>query len=375
VVGDAGPARSVLAVPMRVGTRLVGVLAVHAAAPAAFGDDDAELLRTVAAQAAVALANARAFAESEAERRQSEALVALARAVGGSRRPGEVLRLGLGHTLALLGAEGAFVALVHGAHLHVVAGAGSAELFAGVHLAVADTLVGRAATAAGSGDGTPPAPVIDNCVADAGHAAFPLHDIATVTKLVAAPLVTADGAVGVLAAVNRAADFGPGDARVLGRLAELLAVAAVNARLFAHVEAATREWRVAFDATGAGMAVVDADGARGAGERARRRAAGRRAVGAGAPRPPTSPRSSAATAARRGGGDAGDAATRARGRAAARGGAATRGAAPRRCGRPLRAGARRRGRVRAAGAAGARACSRCSSRRTRPAARWPPSTT
>jgi two-component system NtrC family sensor kinase len=259
VVGDAGPARSVLAVPMRVGTRLVGVLAVHAAVPAAYGEADAELLRTVAAQAAVALANARAFAESDAERRQSDALVALARAVGGSLRPGEVLRLGLRHTLALLGAEGAFVALVHGAHLQVVAGAGSAGLFAGAHLAVADTLPGRAV---GGGEGTAagPSAVIDNRVGDAGHGAFPLHDVAPVDKLVAVPLVTADGAIGVLAAVNRSADFGDADARVLGRLAELLAVAAVNARLFAAVEEATREWRVAFDATGAGMAVVDADG-------------------------------------------------------------------------------------------------------------------
>lgn len=291
VVGDAGPARSVLAVPMRVGTRLVGVLAVHAAAPAAFGADDAELLRTVAAQAAVALANARAFAESEGERRQSDALVALARAVGGSRRPGEVLRLGLRHTLALLGAEGAFVALRQGAHLHVVAGAGSAELFAGALLAVDGTVPGRAAGGGAAPNGTasnesmpngllpnglppngetpgggmpavgaPRGAVIDNRVGDAGHAAFPLHDVAPVRKTVVVPLVTAEGVIGVLGAVNRAEDFGPADARVLGRLGELLAVAAVNARLFASVEEATREWRVAFDATGAGMAVLDSDG-------------------------------------------------------------------------------------------------------------------
>jgi two-component system NtrC family sensor kinase len=258
VVGDAGPARSVLAVPMRLGTRLVGVLAVHAAAPAAFGADDAELLRTVAAQAAVALANARAFAESEGERRQSDALVALARAVGGSRRPGEVLRLGLRHTLALLGAAGAFVALRQDEHLHVVAGAGAAELFAGALLAVDGTVPGRAA--GGGAGASQPGAVIDNRVGEAGHAAFPLHDVAPVAKAVVVPLVTAEGVIGVLGAVNRAEDFGPADARVLGRLGELLAVAAVNARLFASVEEATREWRVAFDATGAGMAVLDADG-------------------------------------------------------------------------------------------------------------------
>jgi hypothetical protein len=113
VVGDGGPARSVLAVPMRAGTRLMGVLAVHAAAPAAFGDEDVEVLRTAASQAAAALANAEAYAESEAERRQSEALVALARAVGGSRRPARC-SAGLRHTLALLGRGGGVRRAAHG---------------------------------------------------------------------------------------------------------------------------------------------------------------------------------------------------------------------------------------------------------------------
>jgi GAF domain-containing protein len=349
---------------------LVGVLAVHAAAPAAFDDADEELLRTVAAQAAVAVANARAFADSEAERRQGEALVALARAVGGSRRQGEVLRLGLGHTLALLGAEGAFVALVQGAHLHVVAGAGAAELFAGALLAVADTLPGRAVAGG--------AAVIENRVPAAGHAAFPLHDVAPVQKLVAVPLVTADGAVGVLAAVNRGDDFAAADARVLGRLAELLAVAAVNARLFASVEEATREWRVAFDATGAGMAVVDGDGrvAR-ANVRAAELLAGAPAAGAPSPQTLLGADFTALVC-----GDAGDAA---RGRAGAAdpgadagpafGGEAAAGAAALRL--ALGARERRRGRVRAAGGArragadlrGARVA------RTRPAASSPRSTT
>jgi PAS domain S-box-containing protein len=252
VVGDGGPARSVLAVPMRVGTQLVGVLAVHAAAPRAFDGECEELLRTLAAQAGTALANARLFAESEAERRQSEALVAVARAVGASLRLGEVLRLVLRHAAALLRAEGACVALRRDGWLHVVAGVGSVELLAGVHLPVDGSLPGRAVAEG--------APVVRNDVAQDPGAFGPLDGVVAIAQTVVVPLRAAEGVIGAIAVVNRATDFGAGDARVLERLAEQVAVAIVNARLFEEVDASTREWQVSFDAIAAGMAVLDEDG-------------------------------------------------------------------------------------------------------------------
>jgi GAF domain-containing protein len=252
VVLEGGPARSVLAVPMRVGTQLVGVLAVHAAAPRAFGGEHGELLRTLAAQAGTALANARLFAESEAERRQGEALVAVARAVSASLRLGEVLRLVLRHTVGLLRAEGACVALRREGWLHVVAGVGSAELLSGVHLPLEGSLLGRATL-----DGEP---VVRNDVAGDPRAFGPLDGVVSVAQTVVVPLRAAEGAIGAIAVVNRAADFGAADARVLERLAEHVALAIVNARLFEEVDASTREWQVSFDAIAAGMVVLDEDG-------------------------------------------------------------------------------------------------------------------
>jgi PAS domain S-box-containing protein len=252
LVGDGGPARSVLAVPMRVGTQLVGVLAVHAAQPRAFGVEHEELLRTLAAQAGTAIANARLFAESEAERRQSEALVAVARAVGASLRLGEVLRLVLRHTVGLLHTEGACIALKREGWLHVVAGIGCVELLAGVHLPIEGTLFGRALR-----DGQP---LVLNDAARPAQAVGALEGVAAIEKTVVVPLRTSHGVIGAIAVVNRATDFGAEDARVLERLAEQVAVAIVNARLFEEAEASTREWQVSFDAIAAGMAVLDEDG-------------------------------------------------------------------------------------------------------------------
>jgi PAS domain S-box-containing protein len=252
LVGDGGPSRSVLAVPMRVGTQLIGVLAVHATAPRAFDGESEELLRTLAAQAGTALANARLFAESEAQRRQGEALVAVARAVGASLRLGEVLRLVLRHTVALLRAEGACVALRRDEWLQVRAGVGCVELLAGVHLPVEGTLLGRAVREG--------APLVHNDVGSSTHVSAALEGVADIEKTIVVPLRTAEGIIGVISVVNRPDDFGPDDARVLERLAEHVAVAIVNARLFEEVAAGTREWQVSFDAIAAGLAVLDEDG-------------------------------------------------------------------------------------------------------------------
>jgi len=252
VVGDAGPAGSVLAVPMLVGIQLVGVIAVHHAHPSAYTAEDEELLLTVGTQAAIALTNARLYAESERERRQSEALADIARAVGESLRLGEVLHLILRHASALLRADGAYVALRQHDYLHVVAGVGGAELLAGMHLPTEGSMTGRVVL-----DGTS---LISNAVATDPHVYRPTQRVSGAEKAVIAPLVTAQGPIGAIAVVNRAAEFTDDDARVLQRLADHVAVAIVNARLFGEVAEATREWAVAFDAIASGLAVVDEDG-------------------------------------------------------------------------------------------------------------------
>ena len=87
---------SLLAVPLRVGLRLVAVLAVASVQHDAFSDSDADLLLTMGAQAASALSNARLYAESQRERRQTEALADIAKKWGRFRPEGEEVAQQLG---------------------------------------------------------------------------------------------------------------------------------------------------------------------------------------------------------------------------------------------------------------------------------------
>jgi PAS domain S-box-containing protein len=249
VVGNDGPAASVMAVPLLMGIRLIAVVALYSTVSEAFTPEDEEVIATMASQAATAIANARRYAESEQERRQTEALADVARAVGESLRPGDVLRLILRHALALLGADGAVIALRTGEYMHIVAAAGEMEMLAGVHLPIESSLMGKVAT---TGER-----VVSNDYASDSHFNRMARPLAYVRRTVVAPLSTARGNIGTLAVSNREMPFTETDGRVLQRLADHVAVAIVNAQLFEEVERATREWKVAFDSIATAMVVID----------------------------------------------------------------------------------------------------------------------
>lgn len=244
-----GVVRSLACAPLTHGRRLYGVVAVYAARPYAFDERDLDVLRTFGALAATLLSNTRLYTESERERRQSDALAEIARAVGESLRMGEVLRLILRHSMSLLGVEGAYVALARDEYLHIVSSLGSGELLNGLHLPVRTTLDGKAVR-----EGTA---IIANEARAHPGAYRPAYEVTTIEKLLVVPLVTARGTIGVLTVFNRDEAFTDDDARVLRRLADQVAVAIVNARLFEEVTEASREWTATFDAIGCGMVVVD----------------------------------------------------------------------------------------------------------------------
>lgn len=252
VVDGTAAAGVVFAVPVMHGRRLLGVLAVHDPSPEGCDDEAREVVGLLARQAAGALSNARLFADSERERRQSEAMAEIARAVGESLKMGEVLRLILRHAAALLQAEGACVALRDGDYLHVVSAVGIAELLAGVHMPVSGSLTGQVVRSG--------AAVVTNDIASEPEVHRATLRLVPAEKSVIVPLMTARGILGVIAVYNRAADFTTDDARILQRLADQVAVAVVNARLYEEVRDATREWSTAFDSIGIGMCLVDDQG-------------------------------------------------------------------------------------------------------------------
>lgn len=248
--GANAEAPALVGVPMLAGLQLVGVLLVRGAG---FPDRaDEELLRAFGAQAATALVNAALYADSQRERRQTEALADVARAVGSSLRLNEVLRLILRHASALLRVEGAYVALRSGEFLEIVAASGRAEVLRGLYLPENASLGGEVLRSSR-------ALAVDDVDAD-GRIYRPVQRAVQAQRMLLAPLLTADGAIGALVVLNRPTPFDDGDARVLQRLADHVAVAIVNARLYEEVMESTREWTVAFDAIATGMLMLDERG-------------------------------------------------------------------------------------------------------------------
>lgn len=251
-LGELSGASAVLAAPMMQGRKLVGALVAYAVSADAFDGETRELLTTMAIIGGAALRNARLHAESDRERRQSDAMAEVARALGESLRVGDVQRLILRHAMVLLKGDGACIALRDGDYLHIEGALGIASVLAGVFVPLRGSLSGYVVEHGKS--------FISNDVPSEPQAYRRNLQLVAVRKTVIVPLVTARGTIGALSVYNRDNDFQPQDERILRRLADQVAVAIVNARLFADVQEATREWQSTFEAIGLGMAVVDEEG-------------------------------------------------------------------------------------------------------------------
>lgn len=239
-----------LAVPMLAGQRLEGVLVAVwlAGEPPAWAQD---VLEALASHAGAAMRNARLYAESERERRQSEALSAAAAAVSESLRLGEVQRLILRHAMALLRSDGAWLGLIEDRYVQVVSGVGTSAVLTGRLIPREGTAEGRVVR-----DGVP----VTVAEAGAGDLFRPTQRAASIRRAVMVPLLTARGVIGVITANDRDTPFSDDDLRMLQRLADQCAVAVFNARLFEEARTATLEWKVVFDAVPCGVVVLDERG-------------------------------------------------------------------------------------------------------------------
>lgn len=83
IVGDAS-SESGIFVPLNTGSRTIGALSVQTLRPNAYTEDDVSTLSVIAAQAAVAIENARLYTESQEAVRQTEVLLDVARTINGS---------------------------------------------------------------------------------------------------------------------------------------------------------------------------------------------------------------------------------------------------------------------------------------------------
>jgi two-component system NtrC family sensor kinase len=198
-------------------------------------------VRTVelfALQVASIIETTRLYEESQRERGRGEAISDIARAVSASLRQDEVMHLSLRHAVALLHAAGAALALLHEDQLIVVAGIGPGETLVGAPVPMNDSLAGLAVRERRA-----------NIVNDSGHpdAYTPTRIAAGIERTINAPLLAVTGAIGVLTVINRDTPFTQDDAAVLQRLADQVAAAISNARLYEEARATAERYRQAVE--------------------------------------------------------------------------------------------------------------------------------
>ena len=97
--------RSMLAVPLRVGEAVIGVISAYSREAGYFSSREETLLEAFAEQAAIAIQNARLFEESQRRGRETAALLEAGRAVSQSLELGETIRVILHEARTVLGVQ------------------------------------------------------------------------------------------------------------------------------------------------------------------------------------------------------------------------------------------------------------------------------
>jgi PAS domain S-box-containing protein len=258
---------SVIAAPLIAWGRTFGALVLGAPAGRTFSDEEVALLSAFADQAALALENSRAHAESEKSRREAEELARVARVLTESLDAGEVARRIVETVLPLFRVEDSVLRLLEpDGSLRVLAVTGiMEEFFAPGHVLPPGVgLVGRVAA-----EGTPLWSA--DVTAEAGIERTEDYSRRMATRggraLLAVPLRAKDRLIGVLAIADQVGRaFSKTEVALLQAFADQAALALENARLYTesvqqkeHLADQTALLTTTLENIGHGFAVFDRD--------------------------------------------------------------------------------------------------------------------
>ncbi len=228
---SAPPTYSELCVPMKIRANIIGVLNVESGTRNHFAATDQFLLQTLANQTAVALQNARLYAQTQRNARELNTLISATHALSANLDLNTVLQQTLVQINTLLEAEDASVLLYDSisddlAFAAVANGNTSAILF-GQHVSLDAGVVGwvmRNKTSA----------IVENAPADPRfYSEIDTLTAVTTRSLLAVPLIAKDRIIGVVEVINKVdGAFNPHDRELLEALASSAAIAIDNARLY-----------------------------------------------------------------------------------------------------------------------------------------------
>ncbi|MFO7895064.1 MAG: sensor domain-containing diguanylate cyclase [Longimicrobiales bacterium] len=221
---DEEVTRSVLAAPLLREEQVLGVISAQSYRPEAYTESDLELLSAIAGLAAVAISNARAVSEIERQRRESERMEEISRALTSSLDLTEVLERIVEATRELAEADGAGVWLLQeDGRAEIAMTAGEIALPVGTAIDIPAALEAR--LLAGE-------PVSLPADVRAGNVPAELLEMLQADSAVAVPLIAEQEVIGALSVSHMVArSYPPREIRLLERFAFNAAVAVSNARL------------------------------------------------------------------------------------------------------------------------------------------------
>jgi diguanylate cyclase (GGDEF)-like protein len=221
--------RSVMAAPMRSKGQVVGVISSQSYRRAAYTAADLELLEAIADLAAGAISNARSMAELDRQRRESQQLEELGRALSASLELDEVLQRIVTASRMLIEGDGSAVwFLLEDGRAQNAMTSGEASLPVGITIPVSDELRRRFA------HGREPL-IVNRAVAAAILPPEVLAEFKAASAL-AVPLIAEDHLIGALAVSHlEPRTYPASDIRLLERLGYQAAIAVANARLHEQV--------------------------------------------------------------------------------------------------------------------------------------------
>src|SRR5215831_3671851 len=227
---------SFLGVPVALDGEILAVLALCGPRPFRLDADEGELLESFVAQAAVAIRNARLFAESSTYAQRLETLTGLSRALTASLDPETIMPAVVDAALTLFPGWACELWTVEGERIRFMAGSIDTrdDTEVPAELPLRQGLVGEVAASGRS-------LVVEDLAARAARGADPSIRAALVeagmTRAVVLPLLVAAEAVGVVCLFTRSCDIlTPGETKVMEAFAEHAAVALTKARLFEDIQ-------------------------------------------------------------------------------------------------------------------------------------------
>ncbi len=228
----SGTVQTVIAAPLMIGTRLVGVIAaVHSDPGRAFGSEDMRRLNLFAPQAAVAIENARLFTAERTRAEEQRALLDTLQDLSRQLELSVVLQKVLERASALLDATGGELAIYdeEANDLEIVASHNMGANAVGSRMAMGEGGMGRAAE---TGE-----PLVVGQYQEWEHRAVKYGGVHTA---MAAPLTIGGRLVGVIAIIHSSPErtFEEEDLRLLELFAPQAAIAIENARLLDEAERA-----------------------------------------------------------------------------------------------------------------------------------------